>query len=125
MAAVAVAVTRRFHDWTTRPADGLWKRDTGHVDPTEALTRVSFDVWVSSSRLEALRGHVVVRFIYVGTGKETKARIGRDVVIQPNACTEVMAEHKVAVDEATEESEHFIIHASLEVDGGIVSSDIS
>ena len=125
MAPVAVAVTRKFHDWTTRPADGLWKRDTGHVDPTEALTHVSFDVWVASSRLEALRGHIVVRFISIRTGKETKERIERDVAIQPNACTEVVAEYEVAADTAKGESEHFIIQASLEVDGATVSSDIS
>lgn len=126
MAPLAVGVARTFHDWTTRPADDLWKRNTGHVDPRRALTDIQFDVWVASSWLEAVEVKVVVRFISIRTGQEVRQRIERDVEVQPNGCTEVLAGCKFDWSEATTtEPEHFVIHASLLLAHVPMSSDTS
>ncbi|KAK3303117.1 glycoside hydrolase family 2 protein [Chaetomium strumarium] len=126
LAPLAVGVTRKFHDWTMRSADALWKRNTGHVDPRRALTDIAFDVWVSSSRLEPVKGTVMVRFISIRTGEEVKERMKTEVDVQPNGCTEVLVRCKFDWAKATVETpEHFVIHASLCVDGAQVSTDTS
>ncbi|KAK3316653.1 glycoside hydrolase family 2 protein [Apodospora peruviana] len=125
LAPVAVGVTRKFHDWTTRRADKLWRRDTGHVDPTEALREVEFDAWVANSSLEALKGRLVVRFVSTESGQDILASLIKEVNIQPNGCTEVTVNHRIAVEGSGQFSEHFVIHASLEIGGERVSSDTS
>jgi beta-mannosidase len=126
LAPLAVGVVRKFHDWTTRPADELWRRNTGHVDPRKALTDIQFDVWVVSSRAESVKANVVVRFVSIKTGAEVRERIQEEIQVQPNVCTEVLAGRKFDWDEAlVAEAEHFVIHAALWVDGVLVSSDTS
>ncbi|KAK3331893.1 glycoside hydrolase family 2 protein [Cercophora scortea] len=126
MAPISVSVARRFHDWTTRPADSLWRRDTGHVDPTRALTDMTFDVWASSSRRG--RARLVVRFISVETGQDVRPRMERQVAIQPNSCTDVLVncQPECCVPRAEEAADlgPFIIHASLEsADSDMESAD--
>ncbi|KAL2149213.1 hypothetical protein VTH82DRAFT_8561 [Thermothelomyces myriococcoides] len=128
LAPLAVGVARKFHDWTARPADALWRRNTAHVDPRPMLTDVEFDVWVSSSRPDAVQAKVVVRFVSVRSGKELRHPIEREVLVEPNGCTELLVGYKfddwrTAV--TTAEPEHFVIHAVLLVDGVQVSSDTS
>jgi beta-mannosidase len=126
LAPLAVGVTRKFHDWTTRPADALWKRNTGHVDPRRALTEMEFDVWVSSSRLGPVKVTVTVRFISIRTGKDVRESIQREVEVQPNGCTEVLVGCKFNWGKTTAETlEHVVIHASLRADGAQVSTDTS
>ncbi|AEO64472.1 glycoside hydrolase family 2 protein [Thermothielavioides terrestris NRRL 8126] len=126
LAPLAVGVSRKFHDWTTRPADELWRRNTGHVDPRRALTDIRFDVWVVSSRLESVRGKVRVRFVSVRTGQEVRQSIEKEVEVQPNGCTEVLEGCEFDWGEAVvPEPEHFVIYASLWLDGAQVSSDTS
>jgi beta-mannosidase len=126
MAPLAAGVARKFHDWTARPADELWKRNTGHVDHRKALTDIRFDVWVVSSKLETVKGKVVVRFVSVKTGRDVRERIEKEVEVHPNGCTEVVAEHKFDWEKAAvAEPEHFVIHAALWVDGAQISSDVS
>ncbi|KAK4235763.1 hypothetical protein C8A03DRAFT_46150 [Achaetomium macrosporum] len=126
LAPLVVGVTRKFHDWTTRPADALWKRNTGHVDQRKPLTDIEFDVWVSSLRLEPVKGMLVVRFISIRTGQEVKERMEREVEVQPNGCTEVLVGYKFDWGKAAAAApEHFVIHASLWVDGAQVSTDTS
>lgn len=126
MAPLAVGVARKFHDWTARPADELWKRSTGHVDHRKALTDIRLDVWVVSSKLEKVKGKVVVRFVSVKTGEDVGARMEREVEVHPNSCTEVLTELKFDWEEAAAaEPEHFVIHAVLWVDGVQISSDVS
>jgi beta-mannosidase len=126
MAPLAVGVARKFYDWTAKPADELWKRNTGHVDHRKALTDVEFDVWVVSSRLEAVNGKVVVRFVSVRTGEEMRERLEEDVTVQPNGCTEVLAGCKFDWQQASiAVPEHVVIHAALWLDGVQVSSDVS
>ncbi|KAH6617681.1 glycoside hydrolase family 2 protein [Chaetomium sp. MPI-SDFR-AT-0129] len=126
LAPLAVGVSRKFHDWTTRPADALWRRDTGHVDLRKMLTDIEFDVWVSSSRLDTVDGKVVVRFVSVKTGKDIREKLEKPVQVRANGCTEVL--EKFAFDwkdASVAEPEHFVIQAALWVDGVRVSSDVS
>ncbi|KAG7286421.1 hypothetical protein NEMBOFW57_008731 [Staphylotrichum longicolle] len=126
MAPLAVGVARKFHDWTARPADELWKRNTGHVDHRKALTDIRFDVWVVSSKLETVKGKVVIRFVSVKTGQDVGARMEREVEVHPNSCTEVLTELKFDWEKAAvAEPEHFVIHTALWVDGVQTSSDVS
>lgn len=123
---VAVGVARKFHDWTARPADGLWRRNTGHIDPWKAVMDVEFDAWVVSSSTEPVTGNLVVRFVSIRTGEEVGERIEREVQVRPNGCTEVLVGCKFDWDgAAVAEPEHFVIQASLWVDGEQVSSDTS
>ncbi|KAK4119515.1 glycoside hydrolase family 2 protein [Parathielavia appendiculata] len=126
MAPLAVGVARTFHDWTARPADELWRRNTGHVDPRRALTDVRFDVWVVSSRAEAVRGDVMVRFVSVKTGEEVGERMQEEVLVPPNGCVEVLTGRKFDWDKVSvAQPEPFVIHATLWVDGVLASSDTS
>ena len=126
MAPLAVGVARTFHDWTAKPADELWKRNTGHVDHRKALADIKFDVWAVSSRLETVKAKVVVRFVSVRTGEEVRGRLEEEVGVQPNGCTEVLAGYKFDWEKTmVAKPEHFVIHASLWVDGVQVSSDVS
>ncbi|KAK0628791.1 glycoside hydrolase family 2 protein [Bombardia bombarda] len=129
LAPLAVGVVRKFHDWTTRPADELWKRDTGHVDLREAVRDVVFDVWVASARLEPVQGLVVIRFISAETGEDEGQTIEEEVTVLPNGTTEVFS--GLRYEGADEKLKHVldrgyvVIHASLLVGGEEVASDTS
>jgi beta-mannosidase len=126
MAPLAVGVARKFHDWTARPADEIWRRNTGHVDSRKMLADIEFDVWIASSKLEAIKGQVVVRFVSVKTGEDVRERIEKEIEIQPNGCTEALMGCKFDWNKATVvEPEHFVIHTALSVGGVQVSSDTS
>jgi beta-mannosidase len=126
MQPVAVGVARKFQDWNSRPADATWKRNTGHVDLRKGLREVEFDAWVVSSRMESVKGKLVVRFVSVKTGDEVRGRLEREVEVLPNSCTEVIVGCKLDWHDAVvAEPEHFVIHASLWVDGVQESSDTS
>jgi beta-mannosidase len=126
MAPLAVGVTRKFHDWTSRPADEHWRRNTGHVDSRKMLTDIEFDVWVANSTLEAVKGKVVVRFVSVKTGKEVREKIEQEIEVQPNGSTEVLTGYKFDWTKAkVAEPEHFVIQAALWMDRTQASSDTS
>ncbi|KAL2015960.1 hypothetical protein VTK56DRAFT_4495 [Thermocarpiscus australiensis] len=126
MQPLAVGVARKFHDCTTRPADELWRRNTGHVDPRRALTDIEFDAWVVSSELESVKARLVVRFVSIASGRDVRPNIEKEVDVQPNGCTEVLVGRKFEWDDVTAaERRHFVIHASLWVGGLQVSSDTS
>lgn len=136
LAPLAVGVVRHVEDWTVRPKDELWQRDTAHVDYRRCWggEGVVFDVWVANSKVEGASGNVSVRFVSVRTGKEVRERIERAVWIEGNATTEVLVAEKVDVpgfrgeDEpfVVGEVDPFVIHAELEVLGKAgVSSDVS
>ncbi|KAK0709213.1 glycoside hydrolase family 2 protein [Lasiosphaeria miniovina] len=125
LAPLGVAVSRKFYDCTTRPADALWRRDTGHVNPTKALTDIEFDVWVASSRLPLVCGKVVVRFVSIKSGKNVREPLVKTLDVRPNSCTEVVVGYRFETEDGTANREHFVIHASLWVEGEIVGSDTS
>jgi len=90
LAPVAVSVSRKVYDWTMRPADPLWRRDTGHIDPTRSMREAEFDVWVVSSRTRPVRGKVVLRLLSLSSGLDVvHDRIEKEITIAPNSCTEV------------------------------------
>jgi beta-mannosidase len=125
---VAIGVSRRLHDWTARRADKLWQRDTGHIDPTRALSDVVFDLWVSSSETQAVRADVTVRFVSIASGKDVMDRWYREIVVQPNGTTNVYTDcSAVPINLGLEGSlqEAFVIHAVLRVDGQEISRDTS
>ncbi|KAK1754271.1 hypothetical protein QBC47DRAFT_429981 [Echria macrotheca] len=125
LGAVAVAVTRDVWDWTSRPADELWKRDTGHVDLRQIVERVKFDVWVASSGLCATKGRVVVRVVSVRTGEDVVDRMEREVEIAPNGTTDVLVEYELEDKELLRKTGYVVVYAALWVDGEKVSSDVS
>ncbi|KAK1767937.1 glycoside hydrolase family 2 protein [Phialemonium atrogriseum] len=129
---LAIGVAREFHDWTARPADRLWQRDTGHVDPTKSRRDVTFDVWVSSSRLEPLTGEVVLRFVSVKTGEDVRDRLTRAVTIEPNGTTDIYTGHSITSQDqgaglpsSAAEMEPFVIYVTLWIDGKQISCDTS
>jgi len=95
LAKHTIAVTRKVHDWTTRPADDLWRRDTGHVDPRRSRTNVVCDVWVASSDLLPQEGRVVIRFVSIATGEDVILPLERAVEILPNGTTEVLSGYRL------------------------------
>lgn len=122
---LAVGVTREFHDWTTRPADELWRRDTGHVDPKKAYRNVKVDVWVSSFKTWAVDAKIVVRFISIVSGRDIREPLKREVEVRPNGSTETIAGYHVDGLLESDEPEPFVIHTVLLVDNKQVSYDIS
>ncbi|KAH8899839.1 family 2 glycosyl hydrolase [Thozetella sp. PMI_491] len=130
----AVNVSRRFHDWTTRPADALWHRDTAHVDPTQADACFTYDVWVASSSLKPIEGEVELRFISIEDGKDVITPSTVPVTIQPNGTTIVYRDQKID-DEVSKvdskgqfsfnRSDMFVLHVSLRIGGREVSTDVS
>jgi beta-mannosidase len=133
MKPVVVGVTRKFRDWTMRPADELWKRDTGHVDMRKIWEDVECDVWVANSTLETYRGKVVLRFISIKTGKDVRDAVSADITMKANGTTEVFNDFKVDVrgerDDKTSydpsKADPFVIFATVEVNGEQLSSHIS
>ncbi|KAK4158836.1 hypothetical protein QBC43DRAFT_138796 [Cladorrhinum sp. PSN259] len=126
MKPLAVGVQRKFFDCTTRPADELWRRDTGHVDPRKMVNEVEFDVWVASSELNRVENAWLgIRFVSVKTGMDVKRKIEiGGLVFEGNGTAEILVGSKFEWDEGVER-EPFVIHASLWVDGVEVSSDVS
>lgn len=118
LAPVAVGVSRGVWDWTTRKADGEWKRDTGHVDPRK-MKDVVYDVWVVSSEMDEKWGTVRIVSVGVGTGKVLWGTAYK-VKMRGNGCTQVVVGKKVEGAE-----EHFVLWVALFVDGERVMSDVS
>ncbi|ORY04971.1 family 2 glycosyl hydrolase [Clohesyomyces aquaticus] len=134
MEPVAISVSRKFNDWTMRPADELWKRDTSHIDMRKVWSDVEFSVWVSSSRLKRITAAVVVKFYSIKSGRETYQSITRDVEIQPNGTTDIIFDTKINPVPKYQDpncpydiskADPFAIHASLWVNGKEVAADVS
>lgn len=132
MKPVDVGVTRKFKNWTMRPADKLWTRDTSHVDMKEVWEDVEFDVWVANS-LAKTEGKIVVRFISVRTGVDVYPSLSEDVTIGANGTTEVINGRKVKLPGARDSNspfdisqvDPFVIHVSLTIEGNCVATNVS
>ncbi|KAK6855014.1 hypothetical protein PG995_008546 [Apiospora arundinis] len=136
MQPLVVGVQRRFRDWTMRPADELWQRDTSHIDMRSLWEDVRFDVWVASNgQSDCERARLTVRFISVRTGKEVAKPLVKDVAVDTlNGTAEVMRDATVDVPEKpqgsrepydTSKADPFVIYATLHIDDRLVSSDCS
>ncbi|KAF2680847.1 glycoside hydrolase family 2 protein [Lentithecium fluviatile CBS 122367] len=130
---VAVGVQRKVADWTVRPADELWQRDTSHIDMRKVWEEVQFDVWVVSSKTEKLKAELVVRFVSVKSGKECLSELRKEVQIEANGTTDAYLNHKVEIPDLqdpktafdTSKADPFVIHATLNIEGKQVASDVS
>ncbi|KAF1850409.1 glycoside hydrolase family 2 protein [Cucurbitaria berberidis CBS 394.84] len=133
MEPVVIGVQRKFNSWTTRPADELWQRETGHIDMRRIWQHAEFDVWVANSKCEEIEGKVVVKYFSIKTGEELGSGIRRDITITPNGTTEVIQGHTFDLPGAQNpdepfnlsEADPFVIHASLTIDRRCVATDIS
>lgn len=133
MEPLAVGVARNFRDWTTRPADSLWQRETAHVNPIQDSADLTFDVWVANSTLETRTATVIVRFVSIRDGSDVVAPWETSVTLQANGTTDVYQAAKLAgttrlgTDEAfsVDLSDPFVIYASLRIDGKEVHNDAS
>ncbi|KAK4201529.1 glycoside hydrolase superfamily, partial [Triangularia verruculosa] len=130
LAPIAVGVKRTFWDCTTRPADQLWKRDTGHADPTLSTRKVVYYVWISSDgtlhqQKDIVEGTVKIRFISVATGKDIllDTPASQTVLIEPNGLTDVLVSSEI--NWKGKQEEPVVVCVSLWIDGQKVSSDTS
>ncbi|PVI02830.1 glycoside hydrolase family 2 protein [Periconia macrospinosa] len=130
---VTVNVQRKTRDWTVRPADKLWHRDTSHIDMRNIWGEVEFDCWVASSKTRILKGEVAVRYISVKSGKEVLEGSVHEIEIAANGTTDVIKGKKVATLDGKDpktpfqpsSADPFVIHVTLTIDGEHVGSDIS
>jgi beta-mannosidase len=133
---VTVNVRRKINEWTVRPADGLWQRDTSHIDMRKIWGEVEFDVWVANSKTRGLTGEVAVRYISVRTGEDVVRSEKVGVEVLENGTTEVFQGKKIYVAGTKDENgnttfdnsldaDPFVVHATLSIDGEVVSSDVS
>jgi beta-mannosidase len=133
MKPITVGVQRKVTDWTVRPADDLWQRDTSHIDMRKVWEHVELDVWIASSRTEQLKGALMVQFISVKSGKECLPNLRSEVQIAANGTTEVYQDRKIEIPNAqdpnvafdTSKADPFVIHVTLSIDGKAVASDVS
>ena len=133
MEPVAVGVQRKVADWTVRPADDLWQRDTSHIDMRKAWANVELDVWVASSRTESLKGDIAIRFISLKSGKSCLPSLISEVHIDANGTTEVYQNRRIETPDAQDpntafdssKADPFVIHVILRIDDEIVASDVS
>ncbi|KAF1953243.1 glycoside hydrolase [Byssothecium circinans] len=130
---VTVNVQRKVHEWTVRPADELWQRDTSHIDMRKVWGEVEIDVWVASSKTHSLQGEVVLRFISVKTGEEVLGRSKHEAEIVANGTTDVLRKKGIVVPDLQDvnaafsisKADPFVVYATLSIDGKQVSSDVS
>ncbi|KAF2009712.1 glycoside hydrolase family 2 protein [Aaosphaeria arxii CBS 175.79] len=133
MEPITIGVTRKFNDWTMRPADALWKRDTSHIDMRLIWENVEFNVWVASSSGDEAKATVEVKFLSIRDGKEVEPAINLDITIQGNGTTEVIQERKVEKSNGQDprkpfepsKADPFIIYAVLSINGKEVATDVS
>ncbi|KAK7931011.1 carbohydrate-binding module family 35 protein [Apiospora marii] len=139
MRPVVVGAQRRFRDWTMRPADELWQRDTSHID-MRALWEddVRYDVWVASNGQQkgdkgAMR--LTVKFVSVKTGEEVVEAIVKEVPTRlGNGTAEILHDARVETPAKQDSrapfnpanADPFVIHATLhDANDQLVSSDCS
>ncbi|KAF2641045.1 glycoside hydrolase [Massarina eburnea CBS 473.64] len=130
---ITINVQRKVHEWTVRPADALWNRDTSHIDMRKVWGEVEIDVWVASAKTTSFNGEIVLRYVSVNTGEEVLERSKYTVEILTNGTTDVIQKKKIEIPNqqgpneafSTTKSDPFVVHATLSVKGKHISSDIS
>jgi beta-mannosidase len=130
---VTVGVQRKVNEWTVRPADELWQRDTSHIDLRKVWEDVEFDLWIASSKTEKLKGEVAVRFVSVKSGRQVLPSLKENVQIEANGTTEVFQSQKIQIPNAQDpdtpfdisNADPFVIHAILSIDGKRIARDVS
>ncbi|KAF9889473.1 hypothetical protein FE257_007376 [Aspergillus nanangensis] len=112
-----VGIVRNCPVWTS-----------GHADPFAAGNECEFDLWVASSRLEAVQVDVEVRYVSIATGELVAETITKRVLVAPNATTEVLAGQCVKVTTAKARDgdiDPFVVYAVISVQGQRVAEDMA
>ncbi|KAK6351054.1 hypothetical protein TWF718_004228 [Orbilia javanica] len=104
---LGVGIQREHWDWSVT-----------HARP---LPKTKWESWVTSSKLEGVRGKVEVRFISISTGKDlAEPLVQEDLEIVPNGTTD-----KVFTGEVDNvEKEPHVLSITLWVDGKVVARDV-
>lgn len=130
---LVIGIQRKVNDWTVRPADDLWQRDTSHIDMRKIWEDVQFDIWVASNMRESINGNVTVRFISIKTGKDVLDALERAVFIEPNGTTEVFGNERVDVRNAQDpnkpfdisKADPFVVYATLTIHDKQIAREVS
>lgn len=130
---LVIGIQRNVPDWTVRPTDELWQRDTSHIDMRKIWEDIHFDIWAATSLRESIDGNVTVRFISVRSGRDIFDPLERAVRIEPNGTTEIFANKKVVGQSAqdpdtsfdTLKADPFVIYATLSIQDKQIASDVS
>ena len=123
MEPVVVGVSRPFHEWTS-----------GHCDPTVALRDRRCDLWVSNLTTENVTVDVTMRAISIKSGKNLYEDQQRSVFAKANTTTEIKRNEEIPLGSVvdpdanvpfntTEQWEPYIIHATLLINGRVLSTD--
>jgi beta-mannosidase len=133
---IDVGVARTVHDWTQTGefVDPMSKLKTGQVDHTRPARKGTFDVWIASSKVEAVEAEVTVRFISVSSGKDVHASIIQTITASANTSTDVLAGQSLpppypnAEDLATTpfsvaKYDPYVIHATVSIGGQVIAVD--
>ncbi|CAI7641206.1 unnamed protein product [Penicillium crustosum] len=111
-----VGISRSCSVWTS-----------GHADPM-STNSCEFDLWIASSRQEAVEVQVKVRFISIRSGKLVSETIDITTLASPNSTTEVLEKQRVNVPVTCGSADYknldpFIIHAELYIEGLVEAAD--
>ncbi|KAI8931483.1 hypothetical protein NX059_011149 [Plenodomus lindquistii] len=122
MEPITINVQRKYRSWTLRPADGLWQRDTGHIDMEGLWKEVEYEVWVSNNTLKQYDGEVHLRYISIKGGHDCHEQKSITVVVAANGTTEVLKDSIRTLDvkddsDGVSRRDPFVISASLCLDG--------
>ncbi|KAJ5420378.1 hypothetical protein N7465_002897 [Penicillium sp. CMV-2018d] len=111
-----VGISRSCPVWTS-----------GHADPM-STNSCEFDLWIASSRQDAVEVEIKIRFISIRSGKLVSDTIDITTLATPNSTTEVLEKQRVKVSMTCEGADYknldpFIIHAELYIEGLIQAAD--
>lgn len=132
---IDVGVSRTVFDWTQTSdyVDEKSKLKSGQVDHTLPARKGTFDVWIASSKVEAVEAQVTTRFISVRSGKDVQPSITKTVSAGANTSTDVIAKQACPPSIPTSEDvttpfavakyDPYIIHATVSIGGQTIAAD--
>ncbi|OTA85292.1 glycoside hydrolase family 2 protein [Hypoxylon sp. CO27-5] len=122
---LAAGISQPYYDWTA-----------GHADPTAPARDNKFDLWIASSRLDAVPVEITVRFISIRTGQDihNPLKLG-NVLALPNSTTEVLKDYAIAtvnsqLNDTTRpfdlaKYDPYVIYAVVKEGDEVIATDIS
>ncbi|KAG8416499.1 hypothetical protein J3458_007082 [Metarhizium acridum] len=130
-----VGVSRTYHDWTQIGyyIDKNLKLCTGQANQTLPARESTFDVWIASSKVQAVKAKVTVRFISIRSGRDVSEGITAYVSASANAATTVFSSKPLKPSipyhddyttpfDATQ-YDTYVVYTTLSVDGVVVATD--
>ncbi|KAI0136843.1 glycoside hydrolase family 2 protein [Xylariales sp. AK1849] len=128
---ITVGILRTCRDWSKTYMNAML--ELGHVDPTlDAREDTKYEVWIANSWPRYLEAQAKVRFVSIRTGRDVLCPAIKTVMVAPNATTEVFSDSieplRSEFKDTTKsfnlaEYDPYIIHATLLLDGQVVSTD--